>query len=152
PALTGPRTRAVPVAVAGAPAVPGPRTPAPRHGAALRRCRHPGEMIRSPGPRPELPRQPREPRRVRPPHGICVLAALILSCALAAGCGTSGPGTASASTPSGPRAASASASSPSPSPSATSPEAVCVKLVTHWAHEVLAGTAYGDYQSMGLSN
>ncbi|WP_309141310.1 hypothetical protein [Streptomyces composti] len=89
---------------------------------------------------------------MRPPHGICVLAALILSCALAAGCGTSGPGTASASTPSGPRAASASASSPSPSPSATSPEAVCVKLVTHWAHEVLAGTAYGDYQSMGLSN
>lgn len=27
-----------------------------------------------------------------------------------------------------------------------------MKLVTHWSREVLAGTAYGDYQSMGLSN
>ncbi|WP_344011748.1 hypothetical protein [Streptomyces thermospinosisporus] len=85
---------------------------------------------------------------MRRPDGICVLAALILSGALATGCGTSGPGTASAP---GSGAASAPAAS-SPSPGATSAEAVCVKLVTHWSREVLAGTAYGDYQSMGLSN
>ncbi|WAX82055.1 hypothetical protein HUV60_025855 [Streptomyces sp. KMM 9044] len=41
---------------------------------------------------------------------------------------------------------------PPTSPSATAPEDVCVRIVTHWAREVLDGTSYGDYQSMGLSN
>lgn len=29
---------------------------------------------------------------------------------------------------------------------------MCARIVAHWAREVLDGTAYGDYQSMGLSN
>ncbi|MEU9474947.1 hypothetical protein [Streptomyces sp. NPDC048191] len=38
-----------------------------------------------------------------------------------------------------------------PSPSATSDAELCHRLVAHWSREVLDGTTYGDYQSMGLS-
>ncbi|MFJ2472059.1 hypothetical protein ACIOWI_03530 [Streptomyces sp. NPDC087659] len=64
----------------------------------------------------------------------CVALAVVL-----AGCAGPGPGTA-------PR--------PSPSPRTTSPQKLCTRLVTHWAHRLLADAAggYGDYQSMGLSN
>ncbi|MFI9821242.1 hypothetical protein ACIHFC_12325 [Streptomyces sp. NPDC052013] len=73
-------------------------------------------------------------------------AALLLVGALTSGCGAGGSGAA-------PAPGSSSPASPlSPSPSATSAEAVCVEVVTYWSREVLAGTAYGDYQSMGLSN
>ncbi|MFF4745446.1 hypothetical protein [Streptomyces sp. NPDC001268] len=66
----------------------------------------------------------------------CVALAVVL-----AGCAGPGPGTA-------PRP------SPSPSPRTTSPQELCTRLVTHWAHRLLAdaGGGYGDYQSMGLSN
>ncbi|QFQ96530.1 hypothetical protein F9278_10240 [Streptomyces phaeolivaceus] len=47
---------------------------------------------------------------------------------------------------------SASATPHRPSPSATPPEALCARIVAHWAREVLDGGTYGDYQSMGLSN
>ncbi|MEV6118002.1 hypothetical protein AB0L59_37440 [Streptomyces sp. NPDC052109] len=40
---------------------------------------------------------------------------------------------------------------PSPSPSTTSDAELCYHLVAHWSREVLDGTTYGDYQSMGLS-
>ncbi|WEO98048.1 hypothetical protein A6P39_030720 [Streptomyces sp. FXJ1.172] len=39
-----------------------------------------------------------------------------------------------------------------PSPAPTSPAGLCARLVAHWSREVLDGTTYGDYQSMGLSN
>ncbi|MEU3276314.1 hypothetical protein [Streptomyces antibioticus] len=45
-------------------------------------------------------------------------------------------------------AAPASRTSPSPTP----PEALCTRLVAHWAREVLGSGTYGDYQSMGLSD
>ncbi|WP_406728075.1 hypothetical protein WJ438_30485 [Streptomyces sp. GD-15H] len=70
--------------------------------------------------------------------GPLLTAVPLLTVVLATGCGPSGAG--HTGTP------------PPPSPSATSAEDVCVRLVAHWAHEVLNGTAYGDYQSMGLSN
>ncbi|MFF0591705.1 hypothetical protein [Streptomyces antibioticus] len=38
------------------------------------------------------------------------------------------------------------------SPSPTPPEALCTRLVVHWAREILGSGTYGDYQSMGLSN
>ncbi|MGY3789103.1 hypothetical protein [Streptomyces antibioticus] len=49
---------------------------------------------------------------------------------------------------------SSSSSSPSAqnSPSPTPPEALCTRLVVHWAREILGSGTYGDYQSMGLSN
>ncbi|MGW7824611.1 hypothetical protein ACWGLF_42615 [Streptomyces puniciscabiei] len=43
-------------------------------------------------------------------------------------------------------------SSQLPSPSTTSAADLCARIVTHWSREVLDGTTYGDYQSMGLSN
>lgn len=65
--------------------------------------------------------------------------------ATATGCGgASGDGN-TARTPSSPR-------SPSPSSSSASPEELCTRIVAHWSREVLDGTTYGDYQSMGLSN
>ncbi|CAL9564946.1 hypothetical protein SUDANB70_04740 [Streptomyces sp. enrichment culture] len=78
--------------------------------------------------------------------------AVLLAGAPAAGCGAPGPERAGAPRASAPAAPPPPSRSPSPSPSATSAEDVCVRLVTHWAREVLDGTAYGDYQSMGLSN
>ncbi|MDI9885457.1 hypothetical protein QMZ92_13890 [Streptomyces sp. HNM0645] len=78
-----------------------------------------------------------------PPRPWCVpLRLLTPSVALAAvlaGCAGPGAGTA-------PR--------PSPSPRTTPPQELCTRLVTQWAHRLLAdgGSGYGDYQSMGLSN
>ncbi|MCX4909522.1 hypothetical protein [Streptomyces sp. NBC_00878] len=74
-----------------------------------------------------------------------VLGLVLLTGALATGCGESGPpgGTASA------RAASGGAPT---SPSATPPEDLCARIVAHWSREVMQGDTYGDYQSMGLSN
>ncbi|MEV6958496.1 hypothetical protein AB0M97_04660 [Streptomyces sp. NPDC051207] len=39
-----------------------------------------------------------------------------------------------------------------PAPRTTSPDDLCARIVGHWSREVLNGDAYGDYQSMGLSN
>lgn len=41
-----------------------------------------------------------------------------------------------------------------PSPSAASPEAVCVRLITYWAHDQLeaGGGSQSDYQQKGLSD
>lgn len=77
------------------------------------------------------------PRRLAP----SVVRTAVLGAALAtlAGCTDPGSGTA-------PR--------PSPSPRTTPPRELCTRLVTQWAHRLLAdgGSGYGDYQSMGLSN
>ncbi|GAA2128787.1 hypothetical protein [Streptomyces synnematoformans] len=45
-------------------------------------------------------------------------------------------------------------SSAAPSPSATSHEAVCVRLITYWAHDQLkpGGGSQSDYQQKGLSD
>ncbi|WP_225096588.1 hypothetical protein [Streptomyces sp. CoH27] len=40
---------------------------------------------------------------------------------------------------------------PSPASSASAASDLCTRLVSHWSREVLDGTTYGDYQSMGLS-
>lgn len=66
----------------------------------------------------------------------------LLAGVLATGCAA--PGT--------PDAAASARNERAPSPSATPREEVCAKLVTYWAREVLDSGAYGDYQSMGLSN
>ncbi|MFG3306059.1 hypothetical protein [Streptomyces wuyuanensis] len=77
------------------------------------------------------------PRRLAP----SVARAAVFAAALAAlaGCADPGSGT-------GPR--------PSPSPRTTPPQELCTRLVTQWAHRLIAdgGSGYGDYQSMGLSN
>ncbi|MEU3618159.1 hypothetical protein ABZ725_38455 [Streptomyces sp. NPDC006872] len=65
--------------------------------------------------------------------------------ATATGCGGASGDSTAARTPSPPL-------SPSPSSSSASPEELCTRIVAHWAREVLDGTTYGDYQSMGLSN
>ncbi|MFD3732340.1 hypothetical protein [Streptomyces sp. NPDC058632] len=78
-----------------------------------------------------------------PPVLTTALPAVLVAVLLTAGCGPSArTGTPAPSPP----------ASPSPSPPATAPEDVCVRIVAHWAREVLDGTTYGDYQSMGLSN
>lgn len=72
------------------------------------------------------------------------LLAALATVLLAAGCGPSGrPGAPAPSLP---------PPAPAPSPAATAPKDVCARVVAHRAREVLDGTAYGDYQSMGLSN
>ncbi|WP_405630334.1 hypothetical protein OG933_32135 [Streptomyces sp. NBC_00016] len=68
-----------------------------------------------------------------------VLPAALLTGLLTAGCGSAG----ASGTPSSP---------PPPAPATTSPEELCTRIVAHWSREVLDSTAYGDYQSMGLSN
>ncbi|SDC26120.1 hypothetical protein [Streptomyces prasinopilosus] len=108
--------------------------------------------VRGPGrPRPAaapLPHPPALPRPRAPLTAALPAAALpaalvtVLVAVLAGGCGPSG--SAAPRVPSSPP--------PSSSPSATAPEDVCARIVTHWARAVLDGTAYGDYQSMGLSN
>ncbi|MFJ9540716.1 hypothetical protein ACIRPX_26075 [Streptomyces sp. NPDC101225] len=40
----------------------------------------------------------------------------------------------------------------SATPSATTPEALCARVVTYWSRKVLDSHTYGDYQTMGLSN
>lgn len=73
-----------------------------------------------------------------------VLGLVLLTGALATGCGESGPRGGTADT----RAASGAPSSPP----ATPPEDLCARIVAHWSREVLDSDTYGDYQSMGLSN
>ncbi|MET7655042.1 hypothetical protein [Streptomyces sp. NPDC005486] len=75
-----------------------------------------------------------------------LLGPALLAGLLATGCAASATAGANG-TPSPPR-------SPSPSTptSTTSPEELCTRIVAHWSREVLDGTTYGDYQSMGLSN
>ncbi|MDQ0580362.1 hypothetical protein [Streptomyces rishiriensis] len=80
----------------------------------------------------------------RRPSGPALRAALpaaFLAGLLATACGASGSaGSSGTRSPSG------------PSPSTASPEELCTRVVAHWSREVLDSTAYGDYQSMGLSN
>lgn len=52
----------------------------------------------------------------------------------------------------GPSDSARTGTTATPSARPTPPEDLCTRLVTHWAREVLDDTAYGDYQSMGLSN
>jgi hypothetical protein len=87
-----------------------------------------------------------------------VLGSALLIGALATGCADSGPGngtTVGARDAGMARTATLAQSpspSPSPVPSATSPADLCARIVAHWSREVLDQNAYGDYQSMGLSN
>ncbi|MFI1468590.1 hypothetical protein [Streptomyces wuyuanensis] len=81
-------------------------------------------------------------RRCTLPHRLApsVARTAVLAAALAALAGCADPGSGTAP--------------PAPSPRTTPPEELCTRLVTHWAHRLLAdgGSGYGDYQSMGLSN
>ncbi|MGW0081752.1 hypothetical protein [Streptomyces sp. NPDC003393] len=74
------------------------------------------------------------------------LAPVLLAGALTAGCN----GAADTAVSSGHGAGHSTA--PPPSPQVTSREELCARIVAHWARQVLDGTTYGDYQSMGLSN
>ncbi|MGW6923388.1 hypothetical protein ACWGA9_19290 [Streptomyces sp. NPDC054950] len=80
---------------------------------------------------------PRAGAAGRLPGGPALPAALLAGL-LATGCGASGSAGASGT--------------PSPPASTTSPEELCTRIVAHWSREVLDSAAYGDYQSMGLSN
>ncbi|MGW1325838.1 hypothetical protein ACWD64_25265 [Streptomyces antibioticus] len=71
-----------------------------------------------------------------------VSVAAILAAGLLSGCAT----------PASPASPASSSPSAQNSPSPTPPEALCTRLVVHWAREVLGSGTYGDYQSMGLSN
>ncbi|MFD4573750.1 hypothetical protein ACFWNK_16175 [Streptomyces sp. NPDC058417] len=73
-----------------------------------------------------------------PRRTLLAVAALVVSLPLLAACASSTP--AAPGTPA------------APSPSVTPPEALCTRIVTHWARELLVGEGYGDYQSMGLSD
>ncbi|MFI2409514.1 hypothetical protein [Streptomyces sp. NPDC018947] len=102
--------------------------------------------------RGRVPRPAAAARRFR--H---TLSLALLTAALASGCGNPVAGGArSAATGHGTGTPSAAAPGPPPSSSSTqppvSPAELCVRVVSHWAREVLAGGTYGDYQSMGLSN
>ncbi|WP_242432481.1 hypothetical protein [Streptomyces sp. Root1310] len=83
-------------------------------------------------------------RRPGPALPAAAALAALLAGLLATACGASGSAGAS-----GTRSPSAP---PSPSTSTASPEELCTRVVAHWSREVLDSTAYGDYQSMGLSN
>ncbi|CAM5226457.1 hypothetical protein SALBM135S_08187 [Streptomyces alboniger] len=74
------------------------------------------------------------------------LCALALTAALAlstAACTGSGPGSGREDTP-----------APTPSARTTSPADLCTAIITRWARQLYDArdSAYGDYQSMGLSN
>ncbi|MEV7419990.1 hypothetical protein [Streptomyces sp. NPDC089919] len=77
---------------------------------------------------------------VTAPGGARVRAGLLLGCA----CLALGPLAGCGATP-GPTAA--------PAPTTTSPQELCSRIVTHWAHRVLDDGPHGhlDYQEMGLS-
>src|SRR5690606_34033228 len=157
------RIRRTPAGVRGTRPAPHPRAPsaprpAPRPRALAPHPRAPSTLARPgppPDPRPASPLPRRGGRSsvpgmergggARPGAGApsAVLAAVLLAGLPVAGCGSPG-----ADKDTGAPSVSAAA----PSPRATSAEDVCVRLVTHWSREVLGGTAYGDYQSMGLSN
>ncbi|MEU3286868.1 hypothetical protein [Streptomyces longwoodensis] len=82
-------------------------------------------------------------RRLRPGTGRlgAALLAGALAGVLATGCG------APAAT-----GADDTHTTPPPAASPAPPEDLCTRVVAHWSREVLDGTTYGDYQSMGLSN
>ncbi|MDR6978212.1 hypothetical protein J2X68_004937 [Streptomyces sp. 3330] len=82
--------------------------------------------------------------RPQGPARASVRSAALLAALLATGCGASGSAGAGGSPP--PPPSTASPASPA------SPEELCTRIVAHWSREVLDSTAYGDYQSMGLSN
>lgn len=79
------------------------------------------------------------------------LALVVLLAAPAVGCGAAQPDGAAKGTATGSPADAA------PAPRTTSPQDLCVRVVGHWAREALRRSAegygaYGDYQSMGLSD
>ncbi|WP_330345570.1 hypothetical protein OHA09_26555 [Streptomyces longwoodensis] len=82
-------------------------------------------------------------RRLRPGTGRlgAALLAGALAGVLATGCG------APAAT-----GADDTHTTPPPAASPAPTEDLCTRVVAHWSREVLDGTTYGDYQSMGLSN
>ncbi|MEU6588757.1 hypothetical protein ABZ923_05920 [Streptomyces sp. NPDC046881] len=88
----------------------------------------------------------------RPGLRFLVLGLAVPAVLSATGCaGPSGsPHSPAAATP-GPGSAAASPRTPAPA-RPTSDAELCARLITHWAHEVLDGDSYGDYQSMGLSH
>ncbi|MFI8303383.1 hypothetical protein ACIF80_08030 [Streptomyces sp. NPDC085927] len=114
-----------------------------RGGATRPAVRGPGRPLLTTVPLPAPPALPALLPSVFTRAFPASLLAALATVLLTAGCGPSGrTGTPAPSLP----------PPPSPSPSATASEDVCARIVTHWAREVLDGTAYGDYQSMGLSN
>jgi hypothetical protein len=79
------------------------------------------------------------------------LGLVLLTGGLLTGCGASG--TKDARDTENTSAAGSRVGSGTPSsPAATPPEDLCARIVSHWSREVLDESAYGDYQSMGLSN
>lgn len=114
-----------------------------RGGATRPAVRGPGRPLLATVPLPTPPALPALLPTVFTRAFPASLPAVLVTVLMAAGCGPSGR--AGAPAPSLPP-------SPAPSPSATAPKDVCARIVAHWAREVLDGTAYGDYQSMGLSN
>ncbi|MFE9921460.1 hypothetical protein ACFYQA_07725 [Streptomyces sp. NPDC005774] len=117
-----------------------------RGGPARPAARGPGRPPLTPAPLPALPAPPALPALLPAVFTTAFPAALLAALAavlLTAGCGPSGhTGSPASSLP----------PPPPPPPSATAPQDVCARIVAHWAREVLDGSAYGDYQSMGLSN
>ncbi|MFG3548707.1 hypothetical protein [Streptomyces sp. NPDC047725] len=102
--------------------------------------------------RGRVPRPAAAARRFR--H---TLSLALLTAALASGCGNSLAGGARSATTghdTGTRTTAATETPPSSSSAQppAPPAELCVRVVSHWAREVLAGGTYGDYQSMGLSN
>ncbi|WP_193512114.1 hypothetical protein [Streptomyces griseoloalbus] len=83
--------------------------------------------------------------------GPCLVAALLAGL-LATGCDASGDREAGHASDGRTGSTAPSSAASSPSPRATSDEELCARLVGYWSREALAGTTYGDYQSMGLSN
>jgi hypothetical protein len=80
------------------------------------------------------------------------LALALLTAALATACGDSGADGPATVTEHGTVTGSGHTGFPQPSPTPVSGAELCVRVVAHWAREVLGGGTYGDYQSMGLSN
>ncbi|MGW3015484.1 hypothetical protein [Streptomyces longwoodensis] len=89
-------------------------------------------------------------RRLRPGAGHlgAALLAGALAGVLATGCGA--PANPAGTGADG--ADRAHTTAPAPASSSAPPEDLCTRVVAHWSREVLDGTTYGDYQSMGLSN
>ncbi|MEU9334774.1 hypothetical protein AB0D49_16645 [Streptomyces sp. NPDC048290] len=86
---------------------------------------------------PTAPSHPRTPPRLL--TSLALLPTLLPLLALLTACAA-------------PAAPAAPPASTTPEAPPTPPAALCARLVTHWAREVLDTGTYGDYQSMGLSN
>ncbi|MET9115140.1 hypothetical protein ABZX38_13130 [Streptomyces longwoodensis] len=86
-------------------------------------------------------------RRLRPGSGRlkAALPTVALAGLLATGCGTP-------EDPAATGADGAHTTAPAAASASAPPEDLCTRVVAHWSREVLDGTTYGDYQSMGLSN